>query len=223
MYSQQDEPDFFARSADQAPSPPRPAASSGPRPAPTLEEISARVSETNQKLAELRRIQEELDRKRTALEELKRRQTELQLGRTEIVENITRGLALLEEARLKAEREAEQIARTIENLKNALEKVQAIREESWTADTFEVELTRALTAIENARMEWHTARRKHSILDGAVTEPGALTAVPGGAPIHTIAQMRMRDLCRLGLGMTWPLVLAFLLVATIALALLLKR
>lgn len=221
MYSQQDEPDFFA--PGQAPVSQPSSAASGPRPAPTLEEISARVSETNQKLAELRRIQEELDRKRAALEELKRRQTELQLGRTEIIDKITRGLTLLEEARLKAEREAEQITRTIENLKNALEKVQAIREESWTADTFELELTRALTAIENARMEWHTARRKHPILDGAVAEPSGPNAVPAGTPIHTIAQMRLRDLCRLGLAMTWPLVLAFLLVAAIALVMLLRR
>ena len=46
--------------------------------APTREEVDNRVSEAQQKLAELKRAQEELERERAGLEEVRRRQTEFQ-------------------------------------------------------------------------------------------------------------------------------------------------
>src|SRR5689334_13169700 len=66
--------------------------------APTREEVDSKVAEAQQKLTELKRAQEELERERSALEELRRRQMELQTGRQEMVQNLTRGLGLLEEA-----------------------------------------------------------------------------------------------------------------------------
>ncbi len=87
------------------------------------------------------------------MEETRRRQREFQTGRLEMVQNLTRGLGLLEEAEFTARRDAEQMAKALGDLRDALGKVQAINEESWTHDSFNVELTRALTTLENARME----------------------------------------------------------------------
>src|SRR5512142_1263521 len=102
--------------------------------APSREEVDSRVAEAQQKLAELKRAQEELERQRAALEETRRRQMEFQTGREEMIQSLTRGLGLLEEAELEARREAEQTAKTLFGFREALTKLQAIQEETWTKD-----------------------------------------------------------------------------------------
>jgi hypothetical protein len=125
--------------------------------APTRAEVDLKVTEAQQKLAELKRAQEELERERAALEEL-RPPGRVQTGRQEMVHHLTRGLGLLEEAEFTARRDAEQMAKTLTDFREALAKVESIQEETWNKESFSVELTRALTAIENARMEWNSAR-----------------------------------------------------------------
>src|SRR6266480_5868431 len=88
--------------------------------APTREEVDSKVVEAQQKLAELKRAQEELERERSALEETRRRQIEFQTGRQEMVHNLTRGLGLLEEAEFNARHDAEQMAKSIADMKSAL-------------------------------------------------------------------------------------------------------
>jgi hypothetical protein len=193
-----------------------------PQRAPTREEVDSRVAETQQKLAELKREQEELERQRAALEETRRRQMEFQTGRQETIQNLTRGVGLLEEAEFSARRDAEQMAKALVDLRDALTKIDAIREEAWTKDNFSMELTRALTTLENARMEWNAARLKFPILSSPPQDGGAsysTTAVPPGALLggHSFGQ-----LCRLGLALTWPLA-AVALVALAALLVFLMR
>ena len=185
---------------------------------PTREEIEALVSEKQIKLAELKRAQEELERERATLEEMRRRQAEFQAGREEMLQHLTRGIGLLEESELNARRDAEQMGRTLGEFREAVEKVQILNEQNWTPDTYNVELTRGLTTIENARMEWNSARLKFPILTAApAAEPDSAhgkSVSPFGTP------MDLRQLCKVGLALTWPLVL---LGACIFLALLLRR
>src|SRR5271168_2905849 len=154
---------------------PLPAAGAAPanRP-PTREEIEALVSEKQIKLAELKRAQEELERERAGLEELRRRQYEFQTGRQEMLQYLTRGVGLLEESEFAARREAEQMVKTLGDFRLAFEKIQAIHDESWTKENFQIELTRALTTIENARMEWNSARLKLPVLAGESQKTDAL-------------------------------------------------
>jgi len=189
--------------------------------APTREEVDARVAEAQQKLAELKRTQEELERQRAALEETRRRQAEFQTGREEMLQNLTRGLGLLEEAEFSARRDAEQMAKTLGELRDALAKVQAIHQEGWNQENFSTELTRALTTVENARMEWNAARLKFPLLSGqasagATTAPGAASPAPSPLEAHGFGQ-----LWRVGLALTWPLtVVALLALAALLVALL---
>ena len=172
--------------------------------APTREEVDVKVSEAQQKLAELKRAQEELERERSTLEELRRRQMEFQSGRTEMIQHLARGLGLLEEAEFAARRDAEQMAKSIGDMRDALGKVQALQEESWTKDNFNMELTRALTTIENARLEWNGARLKFPVLSGPVATP-ASESQPGTVTGAMLADTSFAQLCRLGLALTWPL------------------
>jgi chromosome segregation ATPase len=194
-------------------------ASGGGHRAPTREEVDTRVVEAQQKLAELKRAQEELERERAGLEETRRRRRELETGRQELVHSLTRGLGLLEEAEFAVRRDAEQMGKTLEDLRDALHKVEAIHEESWTKDNFEVELTRALTALENARMEWNSARLKFTVLSSQTAE-NAETPAAADASEHPLlsGNHSFFGLCRIGLALTWPLTVAIFISLGILLA-----
>lgn len=213
--------DFQAREAPQSAVP---ASAVFPQRAPSREEVDAKVVEAQQKLAELKRAQEDLERERSALEETRRRQMEFQTGRQELTRDLTRGLGLLEEAEFNLRRDAEQMTRALSGFREALSKMEAIHEEAWTKEDFNVELTRALTVIENARMEWNSARLKFPLLsDSSLAEGGSVHAgaAPGLAP--RLADMGFGQLCRLGLGLTWPVALAVLLALGVVAALLARR
>src|SRR5689334_4775713 len=175
--------------------------------APTREEVDSKVVEAQTKLAELKRAQEELERERAALEETRRRQAEFQTGRQEMVHNLTRGVGLLEEAEFTARREAEQMTKALADFRDALAKIECVREDAWNKDNFNVELTRALTAVENARMEWNAARLKFPVLSGQSLngkEPAPAKSVPEPSPLTELTFGRM---LKLGFALTLPLTL----------------
>ncbi len=199
-----------------------PAGASDQFRAPTREEVDRKVVEAQQKLAELKRAQEELERERASLEELRRRQLEFQNGRQEIIHHLTRGLGLLEEAEFHARRESEQMNKTIADFRSALAKVEAIHDEGWTKENFNVELTRALTAVENARMEWNSARLKIPVLAGESAKKPETENVPPPSPLP-FAGMSFGELCKFGLAMTWPFLVVGLGAIGLLVALLLRR
>ena len=195
-----------------------------PFAAPTRDDVDRKVVEAQQKLVELKRAQEELERERAGLEELRRRQSEFETGRKEIIEQLTRGLGLLEEAEFAARRDAEQMIKTIGDFRMSLDKVQAIQDETWTKENFQIELTRALTTIENARMEWNSARLKISALAGETKNAAAtLERESGAAPGSSLAELDFGRLCKIGLALTWPLLLAALAALGVFIALLARK
>jgi hypothetical protein len=193
-----------------------------PLRAPTRDDVDRKVVEAQQKLAELKRAQDSLERERSALEELRRRQTEFQTGRQEMIHNLTRGLGLLEEAEFNTRRDAEQMVKTIADFRDALAKIEAVHDETWTKENFSTELTRALTAIENARMEWNTARLKLPALSPeALKKTEAESAPPTAA--SPLTGLGFGELCKIGLAMTWPLVLVALGALGIFIAILVRH
>jgi hypothetical protein len=207
----------------QSPYSTAPAAAGQTQRAPTREEVDSRVGEAQRRLTELKREQEELERQRAALEETRRRQMEFQTGREEMIQQLTRGVGLLEEAEFGARRDAEQMAKVLTDLRDALAKVQAIHEETWTKDTFGAELTRALTTLENARMEWNAARLKLPVLSGQGAEGGATPAGAAAPAPSLLTAHSFGELCRVGLALTWPLALVALLALAALLVALMRR
>ncbi|HAM73224.1 MAG TPA: hypothetical protein DCM86_16430 [Verrucomicrobiales bacterium] len=183
----------------------------GERKAPSREEVESKVNEMHQRLSELKTEQQRLERERAQLEETRRRQSEFSTGRQEMIQNLTRGVALLEEAEINLRRDAEQRARALAGMREALDKVVTLTQDHWNKENFEVELTRSLTVIDNARMEWNSARVKFGELTGnSPSAPGSSDAVspggsaPGGAPQGF--PTNYAGLCKLGLAINWPLV-----------------
>ena len=210
--------DFLSQKSPYAAS----SSAAGPARAPQPDDVNRKVVEAQQKLVELKRAQEELERERAGLEELRRRQNEFQTGRDEVVQNLTRGLGLLEEAEFNTRRDAEQMVKTITDFRDALDKIQAIHDETWTKENFHIELTRALTAIENARMEWNTARMKTPALSPEALQKAEVAAAPQSA-VSPLAGLSFAELCKIGLAMTWPLVIVALGALGVLLAVLLPR
>jgi hypothetical protein len=184
--------------------------------------VDRKVVEAQQKLAELKHAQEDLERERAALEELRRRQTEFQTGRQEMIHHLTRGLGLLEEAEFNARRDAEQMVKTVADFRDALDKIQAIHDETWTKDNFSIELTRGLTTIENARMEWNAARLKYSVLEGEAKGASEAEAAPSPA-VSPFASLSVGELCKIGFAMTWPLALVALGALGVLIAILMRH
>ena len=222
MAAEYDATEFIDTDFEAHKSPVLATSSADPLRAPTREEVDRKVVEAQQKLAELKRAQEDLERERAALEELRRRQLEFQNGRQEIVHNLTRGLGLLEEAEFNARRDAEQMVKTIADFRGALDKIQMIRDETWNKENFQMELTRALTTIENARMEWNSARLRLPALAGEAgqkLEKETTTAQPG----PSLATMNVGELCKIGFALTWPLLVLGLGVLGVFIAILVRR
>ncbi|HVY69448.1 MAG TPA: hypothetical protein VHH73_05935 [Verrucomicrobiae bacterium] len=224
MASDFDDTDFVDRdfvAGKKAVSDPSNSPAAGTRP-PSQEELEARLSMTQNRLADLKRAQELLEQERAAVEEARRRRAELKQGREEMARHLTRGLGILEQAEFAARRDAEQMAKTLADFRDALGKVQAINEETWTQESWETELTRALTAIENARMEWNGARLKWPVLDGEAAPGSGAKPVSGGAS-NPFASNSGEPLWKTGLALTWPLAAVALLALVVAAIALLRK
>lgn len=197
-------------------------AASAVRP-PSREEIEAKVTDTHSKLAELKRAQEQLERERAALEEARRRRVEYQNGRQEMVHHLTRGVQLLNDAEFAARRDAEQMSKTLGDMREALTKVESLNEERWTQENWDTELTRALTTLENARMEWNSARLRWPILDGALKAQEQEASNASSPLMRSLEGKSFAELCQYGLALTWPVALAALLGASVITIVLLRK
>jgi len=172
------------------------------------EELDDQVSTLQTQLANLNHARDKLEREKATVEESRRRFSEFQTGREEMLHELTRSLGLLEEAQLDAQRDAEQMTRSMDDLRDALTKVDSLVEVDTHDEDWKVLLTRNLTTIENARMELNSARLKWTLLSGIRDDEGqGFTAPvqPGqtGLPLPK----SFGQLCLWGLALTWPVLL----------------
>jgi hypothetical protein len=149
------------------------------------------------------------------LEETRRRQMEFTTGREELIRDVRRGIQLLEERELATRRDAEQMAKSLRDLRESLAKLQEIQENTWTRDNLTSELSRALGVVDHTRMEWNSARLKFPVLSGNPgTEPVAEAAPKPPLPL---AGRSFIEVCKLGLALTWPVALAVLAIILVLL------
>ena len=181
------------------------------------EELDNQATSLQTKLAELNRAREKLEREKATVEESRRRFSEFETGREEMIHEITRSLGLLEESQMDAQREAEQMARTMDDLRDALSKVELLEDVDTHDEQWKVALTRNLTTIENARMELNSARLKWSLLtSGKESSSHPLVTTASGSPNGLPLPKSFGELCLWGLAFTWPI----LLIGTVILAVL---
>ncbi|MBE2179767.1 MAG: hypothetical protein IAE97_04785 [Chthoniobacterales bacterium] len=119
--------------------------------APTVEQIDDQVAHAQEKLLQLKRQAEQLEREKQKLEELGRRQDQFDTGRAEMVDKFTSSLVHIQ-------RETDQTLKRLEILKNVqatftsyLHEIEAINPKDWTPADLNKELSKALGTIEDAR------------------------------------------------------------------------
>ncbi len=142
------------------------------------EEIDDKLETAREQLLALRRQQEELERQKGDLEELRRRQDEYVRGKAEMIDSLTRGLVTLERDHVETQRHAELCGRTREAFSEYVEQLQDLNDGDWTSTSVRTELSRALTVIENARLEYNRARTKLDCLNPAADQSSESLAAP---------------------------------------------
>jgi hypothetical protein len=135
-------------------------------------EVDDQVVQAMQELERLRTRQEDLEREKQELEDLRRRQDEYERGKREMVDRFNQSLVSLEKDELQAERMAELLGATRKRFKTMLAELQAINEELWPEDQIREELSKALTLLEDARMEYNKAVSKIDAVGGGKKTEG---------------------------------------------------
>src|SRR3989441_2568495 len=124
------------------------------------EHLESQVQKAQEQLLQLKRQQEQIEKQKRELEELSRRQDELDRGRAEMTDKLTRSLVVLEREAYNAQKRLEQIRATRESFGQHLELIEAIDPKSWNPADLHKELSRALSTVEGARVEFGQQRSR---------------------------------------------------------------
>jgi hypothetical protein len=115
------------------------------------QEISNQVVGALTEIEQLRRRQQDLEKTKSSLEDLTRRQDEYERGKREIMGKIHRGTLLMEKEEVEAVRRAELLSAMRARLKETLAEMSAINEATWSDQSYEAELQKALALVEDAK------------------------------------------------------------------------
>lgn len=130
----------------------------------TANEINLKVQHVQEQLLDLKRQQEEIERQKRDLEELSRKQREFDEGRREIVENLTRGLVLLERQEFEVKRELEQIKIVRDSFAEHLGQTENLNPADWPSEELPTELTKALARVDQAKSVYSQSRTRLAAL-----------------------------------------------------------
>ena len=144
-----------------------------PEDAHAGEHLDSQVQRAQEQLVALKRQQDMIERQKRELEELGRKQDQLQQGRAEMVEKFTRSLVVLERENYDAQKRVETLHGIHESFSQHLDALDAINLKSWDGPDLNKELTKALSAVDDARAEYARSLPKISVeKDGAAAVAG---------------------------------------------------
>lgn len=126
------------------------------------EHLDTQVQKAQEQLVQLKRQQDFIEKQKRELEELSRRQDQLQLGKTEMTEKFTRALVVLEREAYDAQKRVEQVHGVQEAFLQHLAILESINPKNWENMDMNKELTKALSAVDDARTEYARCRSKIS-------------------------------------------------------------
>ncbi len=124
------------------------------------EHLDSQVQKAQDQLLQLKRQQDQIEKQKRELEELSRKQEELERGRAEMSDKLTRSLVVLEREAYDAQKRLEQLRGMRESFGQHLELIEAIDPKSWNPSDLHKELSRALSTVEGARVEFVQQRSR---------------------------------------------------------------
>src|SRR5262249_9755252 len=98
--------------------------------------------------------QEHIEKQKRELEELSRRQEQLQAGRADMIEKFTRANVVLDREAYDAQKRVELLQGIRETFDSHLANLESINPKAWEGLDINRELTKALSAVDDARAEF---------------------------------------------------------------------
>ncbi len=180
------------------------------------EHLDSQVQRAQEQIIALKRQQEQIERQKRELEELSRRQDQLQTGRAEMVEKLTRALVVIEREQFETQRRVEMLQSVRESFSQHLQYFEALDLRGFEGPDLNRELTRSLSALDDARMEYTRTIPRISEHAAEAHE----TASELGYGSDSSSGHDLMYWLKAGIGFTLPLAIVGLL---IFIALLLKK
>jgi vacuolar-type H+-ATPase subunit I/STV1 len=183
------------------------------------EEVSAQVAHAMEELERLRVRQEDLEREKRDLEELRRRQQEYEQRKAEMLGHLGQSLVKLEKDQLQAEQLGELLRSTLSRFKVLQSEISAIHEDRWPESQVREELAKALTLLDETRVEYNKAFSRINALQSEGRAPAAdhqpvifEEHPPGGAPNSSFGHW-----AKIGLAASLPLIVTMVVLAILIL------
>jgi hypothetical protein len=118
------------------------------------EMLDSQVQRAQEQLLQLKRQQEQIEKQKRELEELSRKQEDLEKGRADMIEKLSRSLVVIERETYEAERRVEQLRLTNATFAQHLDSLERINPKGWNNSDLHKELSKALSAVDDARTEY---------------------------------------------------------------------
>ena len=179
------------------------------------EHLDSQVQKAQEQLLQLKRQQEVIERQKRELEELSRRQEQLQSGKAEMIEKFTRALVVVERESYDAQKRVEQLLAINDSFQQHLDVLESINPKGWEGLDINKELTKALSAIDDARTEYTRSVPKISPESDPEVDP--MAASVGSAYALEPAKDFVYWL-KAGTAFTLPLIIALIVVVLLILS-----
>jgi DNA repair exonuclease SbcCD ATPase subunit len=118
------------------------------------DELDSQVQRAQEQLLQLKRQQEAIEKQKRELEELSRKQDELEKGRAEMIEKLSRSIVVIERQTYDAEKRVEQLKSSSVSFSQHLSALERIDPKSWANEDLHKELSKALSSVDDARVEY---------------------------------------------------------------------
>ena len=147
------------------------------------EMLDSQVQRAQEQLLQLKRQQELIEKQKRELEELSRKQDELEKGRADMIEKLSRSLVIIERETYEAEKRVEQLRATNATFAQHLDTLEGINPKSWSNSDLHKELSKALSAVDDARAEYTKSLTKiNAKSDAEVIAPDSTAEEPYYSP-----------------------------------------
>ncbi|MEZ5302521.1 MAG: hypothetical protein R3F11_18085 [Verrucomicrobiales bacterium] len=161
------------------------------------DDVNEKVHRAQERLLHLRQEAEQLEREQQELTELKQRQEQFVRGREEMSEKLHRAVVTLERETYEAQKRIEEFLRAKDSFARHLGVIEDLNPEKWPKAEIKANLGRALSAIEDAELDYGKSMVRINALLGGDSSP--LAQISGsGVPRD------FRFWVRAGVGLSIP-------------------
>lgn len=176
---------------------------------PTSQELQDQVQRAKAELDELRRRSEQIERDKQRLEELSRKQDEFESGKADLLDKFTRASVVIQRETQDAEKRLDQLHAIHESFTSHHRALEGINPRAWVGLDLAKELSKALSALDDARSEYQRSQPKLAL--EPVDEPRAEGGIPAEYEEYYAAEKGFFYWLKAGFAFTFPLLVVSVL------------